>query len=252
MSYREERFRGAILGSIGTAVFLVIWQVVGVYQLGGLTVPSFTQVLDCLLDPSRRTLFLRSVHATCSKAALGYLIGSIFGTSLATTTYMFPVLRPGMDRLFSILHAIPALALAPIFIILVDRERTGLAIAVLDAHFALYVATISGLAKAERAHRDFFMVMGASAWTQFLHLDLPAAVPTIITGMKYAVPITILGAILGEWLGSSQGLGLLMMSAMQNFQISLLWSAVMIASGISLAMYGLMGLVEQAVNRRFE
>ena len=61
-----------------------------------------------------------------------------------------------------------------------------------------------------------------------------------------------IGAILGEWFGSSRGLGLLMVSAMQNFQIPLLWSAVLIASTASLIVFGLMGLLEQFVYGRYK
>jgi NitT/TauT family transport system permease protein len=70
--------------------------------------------------------------------------------------------------------------------------------------------------------------------------------------MKLAIPVAFIGAIVGEWFGASRGLGLLMVSAMQNFQIPLLWSAVLIVTLASLALFGLMSLVERLVYGRFQ
>lgn len=69
--------------------------------------------------------------------------------------------------------------------------------------------------------------------------------------MKFATPAAFIGTILGEWFGATRGLGLLMVSAMQNFQIPLLWSAVTIVSTASLIAYGLLSLVERYVHRGF-
>ncbi|MGO4837199.1 ABC transporter permease subunit, partial [Rhizobiaceae sp. 2RAB30] len=82
-------------------------------------------------------------------------------------------------------------------------------------------------------------------------LEMPAALPAIVSGLKYAVPAAFIGAIIGEWFGATRGLGLLMVSAMQNFQIPLLWSAVLITSAGSLASFGLMSIVERLVYARY-
>ena len=68
--------------------------------------------------------------------------------------------------------------------------------------------------------------------------------------MKLSVPIAFIGAIIGEWFGASRGLGLLIVSAMQNFQIPLLWSAVLITAVASLAMFALFSLTERLVQER--
>ncbi len=163
-----------------------------------------------------------------------------------------PVLRPGIDRLSSVVHSIPAIALAPISIVLINRDSTGMMMAALNVYFVLYVATTSGLINSTQSHRDLFTILGASKSARFLRLDLPAALPAVVSGMKYAVPASFIGAILGEWFGSSRGLGLLMVSAMQNFQIPLLWSAVLMVAGASLIAFGLMTLVERLVYGRFQ
>jgi NitT/TauT family transport system permease protein len=252
MSLSNDRLRTTILGILGVLIFVGMWELIGVNRWAGLTWPPFTTVLGFLFDPSRQGLFGRAMAATFSMAGLGYVLGTVIGMALAAIVQVSPLLRPGIDRLASVVNAIPAIALAPLFIVLLDRELTGMAIATLNVFFVLYVATTSGLNNSSVAHRDLFTVMGSSAPRRFLELDLPAALPAIVSGLKFAIPAAFIGAILGEWFGASRGLGLLMVSAMQNFQIPLLWSAVFIASAASLLAFGLMGLLERFVYGRYQ
>jgi ABC-type nitrate/sulfonate/bicarbonate transport system permease component len=252
MSAANERLRSVVLGILGILIFVGMWELIGINRWAGLTWPPFTTVLAFLFDPSRQALFVRAMAATFSMAGYGYLLGTLIGMALAALVQILPPLRPGIDRLSSVVNAIPAIALAPLFIVLLDRELTGMAIATLNVFFILYVATTSGLNNASAAHRDLFQVLGSSAPRRVWELDLPVALPAIVSGLKFSIPAAFIGAILGEWFGASRGLGLLMVSAMQNFQIPLLWSAVFIASAASLLAFGIMGLVERFVYGRFQ
>lgn len=252
MKMTAERWQSLTLGIVGIALFLAAWEAIGVNRLAGLTWPPLSAVFQFMFDPTKAQLFIRAMEASFSMVILGYVTGSLVGIALAGLVHVVPVVRPGMDRLASVIHAIPAIALAPLFIVLISREFTGMAIAALNVFFILYVSTTSGLNNSTTGHRDLFKVLGSDGTTRLLRLNLPAALPAVVSGMKYSVPAAFIGAILGEWFGSSRGLGLLMVSAMQNFQIPLLWSAVFIASTASLIVFGLMGLLEQFVYGRYK
>jgi len=251
MLRQSGRARDLILGAFGLILFFGLWEMIGQNRLAGMTWPPLSTVLAYLFDPDRQGLFLRAMRATLSMVGLGYVLGGITGIAFAALVHVLPKVRPGLDRLSSVVHAIPSIALAPIFIVLLSREVTGLAIAFLNVYFIMYISTTSGLAHSSRSHRDLFLVLGASKLSRFFRLDLPVALPAVVGGMKYAIPASFIGAILGEWFGSSRGLGLLMVSAMQNFQIPLLWSAMLIASSVSLLFFGFMTLVEKFVCERF-
>jgi NitT/TauT family transport system permease protein len=182
---------------------------------------------------------------------LGYAGGAVAGISVAILAHFFASLRPGMDRLASLLHSIPMIALVPIFIVLLSRNYAGTAIAGISVFFISFVAMTSGLASGSKAGRDLFHVLGASRGRRFIHFDLPVALPALFGGLSYAVPVAFIGVILGEWFGASRGVGLLMVTAMQNFQIPLLWSTVLVTSAISLAAYALMTQIERLVQRRY-
>ena len=74
--------------------------------------------------------------------------------------------------------------------------------------------------------------------------------PVAMSGLKIAVPVALIGAFVGEWFGASRGLGVLILNAMQNFQISMLWSAVLLATLVSLALYFILTMVESIVRLR--
>jgi ABC-type nitrate/sulfonate/bicarbonate transport system permease component len=245
------RTQTILLGCFGIILFLILWEVIGRFRLVGLTWPPFTEVIAYLVDPSRRPLFQRAISATLHSVALGYVIGAGVGLALSSLGHLAPPLKPGADRLSAVVHAIPSIALAPIFIVLLSREAAPVALSALNAFFVFYVAGSSGFGAASRTHLDLMHVLGARGAQRFRHVDLPAAVPSIVSGMKLAVPASLIGAILGEWFGAPRGLGILIVNAMQNFQIPLLWSAVVLVAITSLTLFTAMTILERTVYERF-
>ncbi|KGE00180.1 ABC transporter permease subunit [Rhizobium sp. YS-1r] len=247
----KRRVQDITYGMIGIAAFLALWEYIGVNTLAGLTWPPLTAVLAYLFDPSRQSLFIRATSASFSMVGAGYLAGSMIGIALAAVAHLVAPLREGLGRLSSVIHSIPSIALAPLFIVLLSKEWSGMAIATLNVYFILFIATQSGLAAATRAHHDVFTVLGSNRFNRLVRLEAPAALPATVSGLKYAVPAAFIGAIIGEWFGATRGLGLLMVSAMQNFQIPLLWSAVLLTAAGSLVSFGLMSIVERFVYARY-
>ena len=238
-------------GSAGLAGFFALWQVIGHYQLAGLSWPPLTAVLDYLFDPDRHALFLRAIDATLRSTIAGYLIGALTGIALASVAYTLPVLQRGSDRFAAVVNSIPSIALGPIFLILISREATPAGVASIHVFFIVYVSMSSGLASASEAHEDLFSALGASRLKRFLRLNFPSAVPAIVSGLRLSWPAALIGAIIGEWFGAPRGIGILIINSMQNFQIELLWSAVLLAAMVSLFFFGLLTLAERAAYRRF-
>src|SRR5207244_3667100 len=119
------------------------------------------------------------------------------------------------------------------------------------AAFILYVSASSGLAAATHGHIDLLSVLGASRFQRLWRLELPASLPAISSGLKLAVPAALIGAVIGEWFGAPRGLGVLIVNAMQNFQIPLLWSAVALIAASSLAIYAALSVLERFCYARF-
>lgn len=243
--------RQTLLGALGIALFLVLWEVIGRLQLAGISWPPLSDVLEMLTDESRRPLFERALSATLASTALGYLWGTCAGLGLAGLAHLLPLLRRGSDRLAAVANSVPSIALGPIFLVLLSRENTPAAVSSIHVFFIVFVSVSSGLQRATAAHRDLFAVLGADRLRRFGRLELPAALPALVSGLRLAWPAALIGAIIGEWFGAPRGIGILIVNAMQNFQIVLLWCAVLLAVGASLVFYGLLTLLERAAYARF-
>ena len=174
----------------------------------------------------------------------GYLIGALSGIALASISYTLPVLQRGSDRFAAVINSIPSIALGPIFLILISREATPAGVASIHVFFIVYVSMTSGLGSTSQAHEDL-------SPERFLRLNFPTAVPAIVSGLRLSWPAALIGAIIGEWFGAPRGIGILIINAMQNFQINLLWSAVLLAAMTSLFFFTLLTLLERAAYRRF-
>lgn len=247
----SDKTRAFINGLLGFALMLAAWEIIGTYRLAGFTWPSLTEVIHFATDPNRAGLFGRAISATFQAVILGYVIGALVGAAGAALITLKPSTRITADSTATVIHAIPPIALGPLFIVLLGYSAAPVALAALHVFFVVFVATSAGLANATRAHRDVFTALGASRRTTFLRLLVPAAVPHFLTGLRMAAPPAMIGAILGEWFGAPRGLGVLIVSAMQNFQIALLWSAVLFAAILSISLFAFFGLMERLAAERF-
>jgi len=247
----DRRASDVALGVLGIGIFLLLWQIIGIYRLAGLTWPPLTEVIDTLTDPNRTGVFLRGARSTFSSAATGFALGTVLGLTVATGVHVAPPLRLGMDRLASVVNALPGIALGPILIVTLGPAAAPVALATISVFFLTYVAARAGLATASQANQDLFTVLGARRARRLARLELPAALPTIASGARLSLGAAMIGAVLGEWFGAPHGLGLIVIGAMQNFQIPLLWCAVLLIAAASIVVYAAATVLEAAVYKAF-
>ena len=250
-SKTNSGYENAGYAALGLVLFLALWQWAGKAGVAGPSLPALSDVLATLFDPSNLPLLARSAASTISSAARGLLFGSSLAIMLAIMMHLLPPLRPGLDRLALLVNAVPPIAIGPILIVVFSREHTPAALAGIQVFFLFYVAASSGLSAASPTLQHVMTGFGARSWKRLRYLELPAALPSLASGLKAAVSASFLGAILGEWFGAPQGLGLVIINAMQNFQIKLMWAAVVVAATLSLSAFLIAAGLETSLSRRF-
>jgi NitT/TauT family transport system permease protein len=236
---------------VGLGLFFALWQWAGKSGVAGADLPPLSDVIGTIRDPNTFQLLLNSAKYTVGSAAKGLFFGGSLAVMLAAVMHLLPPLRPGLDRLAVLVNAAPPIAIGPILIVVFSRSQTPAALAGIQVFFIFYVAASSGLAAASPALRRVMAGFGASDWKQMMHLDAPAALPHLASGLKAAISASFLGAILGEWFGAPQGLGLMILNAMQNFQIRLMWAAVTVAAAMSLTAFLAAAAFEKYLSSRF-
>ena len=146
---------------------------------------------------------------TLRETFIGYTCGTLLGIATGTLLARFAFLGKVLDPFILALNGIPRIALAPLFIIWFGiGEPSKIVLAGLLAFFLCFYATLSGLRSVDAAYISIARVMGATERQTFFKVVLPAASPWIITAMKVSVPFALVGAIVGEFMAATAGLGL--------------------------------------------
>lgn len=246
-----ERWAPAFLAVLGFVAFLAMLEIVGRYHLAGSTWPALFDVFAYMALPSHQALLLRAMSSTGFTVVVAYSAGSAAAVAMAVLVHVMPVLRPGLDRLAAFANAIPPVAVAPVFIILTSSFIAGVSLAALFVFFTIYIAATSGFDQVSSAHRDLFKVLGATPAKRMLHLDSFSALPSLFSGFKQAVSPAMVGVILSEWFAGEGGVGLLLISAMRNLQVPLLWAAMLVAAAMTLVLFAIGGLAERFAHRQF-
>jgi ABC-type nitrate/sulfonate/bicarbonate transport system permease component len=247
---RSEPIAGIGYATLGLAAFFGLWQLAGKMGVAGPALPAPSDVAATLFDPANLPSLARSAVYTLASAGRGLFFGGSLAVLLAVVMHLLPPLRPGLDRLAVLVNATPPIAIGPILIVVFSRTQTPTALAGIQVFFLFYVAASSGLGAASPALGRVMTGFGASTGKRLLHLELPAALPHLASGLKAAVSASFLGAILGEWFGAPHGLGLVILNAMQNFQMPLMWAAVAVAALMSLTAFLAAVVIERVVLRR--
>ena len=172
------------------------------------------------------TLLVNAVITTVEILA-GFVIGAAVGMGSAIVmSYCRPARRWLMPVLV-ISQAVPVFALAPILTLWLGYGmESKIAMAVLIIYFPVTAAFHDGLRRTEPGWVDLARVMNASRWAELRHIRLPAALPALGSGLRVAAAVAPIGAVVGEWVGSSAGLGYLMLHANARVQIDLMFAAL--------------------------
>jgi NitT/TauT family transport system permease protein len=202
-------------------------------------------------------LMLRNAAATFGVAAAGFAIGGVLGCLLAVVFAGSPLLDRGCLPFVVGSQLVPLLAIAPMVVIGVGRLGAPdfLAKSLIAAYLTFFPVTIGMLRGLRSVAPDALALMrsyAANSWQIFWKLRLPASLPFLFTALKVAATASVIGAIVGELpSGSSVGIGPVIVNASQyyNSRPPNLWAAVLVASLLGLAFYGLVALAERLIVR---
>jgi len=224
-------------GSLILAALLILWQwIVMVFQLPAYILPTPLQVLHAYYF--HYALIAKEAIPTIIETLLGLLLGVIFGSFAALSMAYF---RPVSFWLLPILimsQAIPTFAIAPLLVIWFGYGMASkIVTTVLMIFFPITSAFYDGLKQTDPGWLDLAKTMNAKKWRTFWFIRIPNALPSFASGLRVATVIAPIGAIIGEWVGASQGLGFLMLSANARMQIDLMFAILFTIIILALLLY---------------
>ena len=183
---------------------------------------------------------------TIREILLGFVISAAAGVGLAVALHLFPVARRAVYPLLIGSQTIPIIVLAPILVILLGYGiMPKLVIVALICFFPIVVNGIDGLRSVDDELITMMRTLHASRWAILRRVEFPAALPSIFSGMRIAATFASIGAVFGEWSGSNQGLGYVMLAATPNLLTARIFAAIVCLTVIALTLFGVVSLLER-------
>jgi putative hydroxymethylpyrimidine transport system permease protein len=183
-------------------------------------------------------LLLSHARVTLVEILLGLLFGVGIGAGSALLMALLPPLQPWLLPLLILGQTIPVFALAPLLVLWFGYGLwSKVAMAALIIYFPVAAALFDGLRRTEPGWLDLARTMDAGHPRTLFRLRLPAALPVLGSGLRIATAVAPIGAVVGEWVGSSAGLGFLMLHANARLKIDLMFAALLVLIVIALSLY---------------
>ena len=249
---RQRRAQERLLSLVLLLAVLTAWYgLVQWRRLPPLVLPLPTAVARALVHNLLDGFLWPHLWVTLSEIVLGFVGGSALGVGLGSLVALAPLAQRVLNPYIIASQAMPKLALAPLFVIWCGFGIAPKAlIAALIAFFPLFENTLMGLSAVDTETLDLFRMLGASRWQVFRKLLLPNAVPYLFAGLRVAIVLSVVGAVVGEYIGANKGLGALIMASQGMMDTTLMFAVFIVLTLVGIVLYQLVVYCERLVLTR--
>jgi NitT/TauT family transport system permease protein len=236
----------AVPAAIG---ILVLWQLV--ITLGGVPeyiAPSPAAVAKVFVEQG--DLLLTNFWPTLAEALSGFVCGNLAAILIAVAFVHSGWLERAFYPLVVVLHTIPIIAVAPILVLLFGNGYAPkIIIAALISFFPMLVNMVRGLRAVKPETMELMRILSATRREVFWNVRIQSSLPFLFAALKISSTTCVIGAIVGEWIGSSFGLGALIIEATYNFRSPLLYATVFVGAALAVSLFAFVSFVERRVIR---
>jgi NitT/TauT family transport system permease protein len=246
---RWLEWRRRLLPLGGIVAMLLVWALlVYVFEVPPFVAPSPQLVARTLV--LKFDMLMRNLWPTAVEALLGFLLGNFTAILIATVFVHKKAMEEAFFPIVVLINTIPVVAKAPILVLLMGNGmEPKIAIAALICFFPTLVNMVRGLENVNPQAMELMRVLSASKREVFFKLRLLNSLPYLFSALKIAASTAVIGAIVGEWIGSTVGIGALIIQATYNFDSALLYATVIVGSSFSVLFFLAIVAVERLVVR---
>jgi putative hydroxymethylpyrimidine transport system permease protein len=195
---------------------------------------------------SDAALLAEAALVTMQEVVLGYVLAVALGVAFAVILHLSATLRRALLPILVVSQTIPTVVLAPILAITLGYGlEPKLAVVAIVCFFPIVVNAVDGLRATDRELISMMRTLDASRRTILMRIEFPGALPQIFSGARVAATYAAVGAVFGEWAGSSSGLGFVILQAQPSLETARIFAAVLVLSLIALALYAMVSLAER-------
>ncbi|SJZ68859.1 NitT/TauT family transport system permease protein [Enhydrobacter aerosaccus] len=246
---RYLAWRRRLLPVAAVLLFLLLWwQAVERFDIKPFIAPSPVAVAHVLAE--RFDILMANLVPTAIEAVLGFVLGNFAAMSLATAFVWRKTMEEALFPIAVMVNTIPVVAKAPILVLLLGNGmEPKIAIAAIICFFPTLVNMTRGLRDVRPEQLELMRVLSATSWEVFWRIRVPNALPYLFSALKIAASTAVIGAIVGEWIGSTQGIGALIIQSTYNFDSPLLYATIVVGSTFSALFFGVISIAERYMLR---
>lgn len=239
-----KKYRSSIIVGI---LFLVIWEAIAKYINAMYILPSPSGILKKTWE-LKEILFLIHLPATLLVTFIGLIISIVLGVALAIAMNLNEKIQRAIYPIVVVTQTIPITALAPIFVLWFGYSIwSKVVVTILITFFPITVNVYDGLRSTRRDMEELLITFGASKKDIFIKLKLPSALPYFFSALKIAVPLSVIGAAISEWLGAQSGLGYFSKRMMTQMDGAGVFAPICILSIAALVLVSIINILENKV-----
>jgi NitT/TauT family transport system permease protein/putative hydroxymethylpyrimidine transport system permease protein len=226
-------------------LFLGGWQAyTALSSIDEFLLPAPTDVATAAWED--RGLLWDNFTVTAREMGIGLLIAVVLGVGMALVLHRWWAVRKGLYPLIIASQTVPIVLVAPLLAAWLGYDLTPkLIIVALVCFFPIVVPTLDALAGVDPGRRKLMAGLGASRWQVLRFVEAPSALPALFTGLRLAVAVAAIAAVLAETAGSESGLGHLMTQSIPQLETARAFAAVILLSLFSVALYATLSLAER-------
>ena len=234
------------------AFLIILWQVLQrALEIPAFLLPAPTDIVVLMVE--EWSLIQMHGLSTIGSVASGYLTAAVFALAVSALMIRYPLAERLIMPIFVGLQSVPKIAIAPLILVWVGAGIGSKILVVASiAFFPIVINTMAGFKEVDRGLADVFRSVDASERQMFFRLRIPYAMPYIFAGLRIATTLSVLGAIVAEWLAASNGLGYLVLSGSFNFNTARSFAAIIVLAVIGTAFFGLMSWLERMMSWKRE
>ena len=243
MSSRNKIFWGVLF----IVILIAAWQIIAMAVDKSYMLPQPSEVFLHLWE-NRAEIFTVHFPATMQTVVIGLALSVATGVLLAVIMDSDARVERAVYPLLTVSQTIPVMCIAPVFVLWFGYSLTmRIVVVVLVNFFSVAVNVFDGLKSTDKGKSDLLATYGASRIQQFFYLRLPTALPNFFTALKIAIPWSMVGAAVAEWLGAPDGLGMYSRNCMAQLDAAGLIAPLVVLTVTALLLNGVLSVAEKRI-----
>jgi ABC-type nitrate/sulfonate/bicarbonate transport system permease component len=236
-----------LISAASAIVGIGLWQVLtATLGSGNVEWPTPWSIVT-LIHSDGWSFYWPNVQTTIWEAIKGFFWGNLVAIALALLILLVPIIEKPLVQLSVISYCLPIVAIGPVLAVSFSGEQPKAILAGMAVFFTTLIGMLVGLRSADGTSLDVIRAFGGGRYQMLVKVRLKSSLPSLFAALRIAAPAAVLGAIIGEYLGGDNGLGVAMINSEQSLDIARTWGIALIATALAGIGYALVAVVGRLI-----